>query len=224
MSLYDAMNGGLSEPGGIARHGTHESKILGVMLGIVTNNRDPEGLGRVKLRLPRLTGPDQESAWARVVSFMAGSNMGAVFLPEVDDEVLVAFEQGDVNLPYVIGALYNGRDAAPYANADGQNNERVIKSRSGHVIRLNDTPGQEKIEIIDKTGDNFITIDSAKNKIKIEAKTEIELNVAKGGTFKMQAKELKFEATDSITFTSTGPINVTSSDKVNVLGPEINLN
>lgn len=219
MSLYDAMNGS----DGVSRHGVHESKVLGVMVGVVTDNQDPDGLGRIKLRLPRLTG-DEESAWARVVTFMAGSNMGAVFIPEVDDEVLVAFEQGDVNLPYVIGSLHNGKDSAPYSNADGLNKERVIKSKSGHIIRLDDTPGQEKIEIIDKTGDNMITIDSAENKIKIEAKTEIELNVAKDGVFKMTAKELNFEATDSITFTSTGAINMTSSDKVNVLGPEINLN
>ena len=212
------MNGG-----GISRHGLHESKILGVMVGIVTDNKDPDRLGRVKVRMPRLTG-DEESAWARVATFMAGSNMGAVFIPEVDDEVLLAFEQGDVNLPYVIGALHNGRDNAPYANADGQNKERVIKSKSGHIVRLDDTPGQEKIEIIDKTGDNMITIDSAENKIKIEAKTEIELNVAKDGTFKMSARQLEFEASDSITFTSTGAINMTSSDKVNVIGPEINLN
>ncbi|MEQ9363920.1 MAG: phage baseplate assembly protein V [Leptospirales bacterium] len=219
MSLYDAMNGG----DGVSRRGLHESKVLGVMVGVVTDNQDPDRLGRVKVRLPRLTG-EEESAWARVVTFMAGPDMGAVFIPEVDDEVLVAFEQGDVNLPYVIGSLHNGKDNAPYANADGLNKERVIKSKSGHVIRLDDTPGLEKIEIIDKTGDNMITIDSAENKIKIEAKTEIELNVAKDGTFKMSAKELVFEATDSMTFTSTGAINMTTSDKVNVLGPEINLN
>ncbi len=219
MSLYDTMNG----QDGVSRRGLHESKVLGVMVGVVTDNQDPDGLGRVKVSLPRLTG-DEETAWARIVTFMAGPDMGAVFIPEVDDEVLVAFEQGDVNLPYVLGSLHNGRDSAPYTNSDGLNKERVIKSKSGHVIRLDDTPGLEKIEIIDKTGDNMITIDSSENKIKIEAKTEIELNVAKDGKFKMSAKELAFEASDSITFTSTGAINMTSSDKVNVIGPEINLN
>lgn len=220
MSLYDAMH----SDGDVSRHGTHESKILGVMVGVVSNNQDPDGLGRVRVRLPRLTGEEAESAWARVATFMAGPNMGAVFIPEVDDEVLVAFEQGDVNLPYVIGSLHNGRDSAPYSNSDGLNRERVIVSKSGHTIRLDDTPGQEKIEIIDKTEDNKITIDSVENKIKIEAKTEIELNVAKDGVFKMSAKELEFEATDAIKFTATGKINMTSSDSVSVLGPEINLN
>ncbi|MCR9140772.1 MAG: phage baseplate assembly protein V [bacterium] len=221
MSLYDAMSGG--GDAGVSRHGLHESKVLGVMIGVVSDNQDPDRLGRVKVRLPRLTGED-ESAWARIVTFMAGPDMGAVFIPEVDDEVLVAFEQGDVNLPYVLGSLHNGRDAAPYANADGLNKERVIKSKSGHVIRLDDTPGLEKIEIIDKTGQNMITIDSSENKIKIEAKAGIELKVGDDGDFTMSAKQLNFEASDAINFTATGAINVTSSDKVNVIGPEINLN
>ena len=66
---------------------------------------------------------------------LAGNLRGFYFLPEVDDEVLVAFEQGDARFPYVVGALWNGKDAPPEKNDDGQNNVRAIKSRSGHVIR-----------------------------------------------------------------------------------------
>ena len=71
-----------------------ESLILGVVSGVVTNNQDPDGLGRIKVKLPRISGED-ESNWARVISFMTGKDMGAFYLPEVDDEVLVAFEFGD---------------------------------------------------------------------------------------------------------------------------------
>ena len=104
-------------------------RVNGVAVGIVTDNHDPEGLGRVKVRFPWL-GEGVESDWCKVASFMAGDGRGAVFLPEIEDEVLVAFEQGDVNFPYVIGALWNSSDRPPETNADGRNDVRKIRSRS----------------------------------------------------------------------------------------------
>ncbi len=223
MSLLDAFDS-TNGRHGAGRDGLHDSKILGVAVGIVTDNRDPDGRGRVKLRLPRLTG-DDESNWARVTTFMAGNDMGAVFIPEVDDEVLVVFEHGDVNLPYVIGSLHNGRDRAPYSNSDGLNKERIIKSKSGHVVRFDDSPGQEKIEIIDKTEDNKIVFDSSENKITIEAKGELELKLGDDGTFKMSAADLEFEAAKSIRMTSADGIQILSpSGDVVVFGKEIRLN
>ena len=115
--------------------------LYGVMVGVVTNNQDPEGLGRVKVRFPWLSNED-ESGWARIAAPMAGKERGMYFLPEVEDEVLVGFEHGDVRFPYVLGALWNGQDAPPAKNDDGKNNLRVIKSRSGHLIRLNDEDWQ----------------------------------------------------------------------------------
>ncbi len=73
---------------------------------------------------------------------MAGAGRGLYILPEVDDEVLVAFEHGNPSTPYVLGGLWNGKDKPPEANSDGKNNMRVLKSRSGHVIRLDDTAGR----------------------------------------------------------------------------------
>src|SRR3974390_1449993 len=128
-------------------------RYYGVAFAIVTNNRDPEGLARVKVALPWM-GDRAESDWARVGTPMAGPQRGVYLLPEVDDEVLVAFEQGSPSAPYVLGGLWNGKDAPPESNADGHNDRRTIKSRSGHVIRLTDTKGQEQIEIIDSSGNN----------------------------------------------------------------------
>ena len=108
--------------------------IFGVVTGVVTNIEDPDSMGRVKVMIPRMTGQSDESAWARVATFMAGPGRGAFFLPEVDDEVLLAFEYGDPSMPYVIGALWNGQDAPPETNSDGKNDIRVIKSRSGHKM------------------------------------------------------------------------------------------
>jgi uncharacterized protein involved in type VI secretion and phage assembly len=150
------------------------SQIYGVTIGVVTNNKDPEKLGRVKVKFPWLSEQD-ESAWARVLSPMAGKDRGFYFLPEVNDEVLVAFEHGDINFPYVLGALWNGKDKPPLTNEDGKNNQRVIKSRSGHSIILDDTDGKEKIIIQDKTGKNQIMIDSKENTMSIKVEKDLTI-------------------------------------------------
>ena len=88
------------------------SRIYGVVVGVVTNNQDPEELGRVKVKFPWLSDAD-ESDWARIATPMAGNEKGIYFLPEVDDEVLVVFEHGDLRFPYIIGALWNGQAPPP---------------------------------------------------------------------------------------------------------------
>ena len=135
------------------------ASTLGVSVGLVLDNQDPDGLGRVKIKLP-WASDEEIGHWARVAAPMAGDGRGMFFLPEEKDEVLVAFEQGDITRPYVLGALWSGDDKPPESNSDGQNNLRLIKSRSGHLIRLDDSPGAEKIEIIDKSGANSVTVDT----------------------------------------------------------------
>lgn len=171
-----------------------DSKIFGVVTGIVTDNKDPDKLGRVKVKIPRLS-TDDESNWARVVSLMAGKEKGIFFLPEVDDEVLVTFEYGDINMPYVIGSLWNGKDTPPLTNDDGENNIRLIKSRSGHIIRLDDTDGKEKIEIMDKSEKNMIVIDTKEKKISVTSEKDIEI-LAPDGKVTIKAKEIEILAPD----------------------------
>ena len=168
--LLDLMHQGSSQDGG---------KIFGVAVGIVSDNKDPENLGRVRMKFPWLSD-DHESGWARIGSAMAGSGRGAYFLPEVEDEVLVAFEHGDVRFPYVLGSMWNGQDKPPSNNSDGQNNIRMIQSRSGHVIRLDDTDGNEKIEIIDKTGQNSLTFESQNNNVTLTCKGKLKLSAMQG--------------------------------------------
>ena len=163
------------------------SQNLGVVVALVTDNKDTEERGRIKIKFPWM-GDEAGEAWARLVTLMSGNERGIVFYPEVDDEVLVAFEHGNINSPYIIGALWNGVDKPPEKNSDGENNIKMIKTRSGHTIKINDKDGEEKIEIIDKTEGNKITIDSANNKISIVSGGDIEL-LASDGKITIDATE-----------------------------------
>jgi uncharacterized protein involved in type VI secretion and phage assembly len=136
-------------------------RIYGVVSAIVTDNHDPDGRARVKVKFPWLE-EQAETDWAKVVSLMAGKDRGAVCLPENGDEVLVAFEHGDVHHPYILGALWNSEDTPPETNSDGKNNIRKIKSRSGHeLIFCDDGEGQkEKVELHTKAGHKILLDDS----------------------------------------------------------------
>ena len=164
------------------RRSLPDSRVPGVVPAIVTNNDDPDGWGRVKVKYP-VFGDDIESDWVRIATPMAGPERGFYWLPEVNDEVLVTFEFSDVRRPYIIGALWNGQDAPPEQIGNvvsgGQVQQRIIKTRDGHLIILEDTPGEPAIRIIDKTGNNQMLIESNDNKITLQAAGDIVLE-AKG--------------------------------------------
>ena len=214
-----------------------ESKIYGVVVGIVTDNKDPDQLGRIKVKIPRLSG-EEESNWARVTSFMTGSDRGAFFLPEPEDEVLVAFEYGDINNPYIIGSLWNGVDTPILTNDDGKNNIRMIKSRSGHIIRLDDTDGGEKIEIVDKSEKNMIVIITADNKISIKSDMDIEISAPNGkvsieandfevkanASAKIEANDFEVKANASAKIEATSGMDLKASGSMNLKGATVNIN
>jgi uncharacterized protein involved in type VI secretion and phage assembly len=142
----------------------HQDEIMnGVVPAIVSNTQDEEKLGRIKVNFPWLAD-NSETDWVRVMSPFAGSSRGFFFLPEVGDEVLVAFQKGNINAPYVIGSLWSNIAKPP----DENNYIKIIKTNCGHTITLDDTSGSEKIEIVDKAGTNKISIDSVANSIDIE--------------------------------------------------------
>lgn len=167
---------GGSEPNTMAnmveggRDASQYGRINGVVSAIVTNLMDPLMNARVKVKFPWLDSM-VESAWARIASPMAGSNRGFEFIPEVGDEVLVAFEQGDFNRPYILGGLWNLTAPPPLKTVQavmgGKVVKRMIKTTAGHTITLSDAPGQEMISIVDKTTQNKLEIDSVKNEFNI---------------------------------------------------------
>lgn len=197
-------------------------RFYGLTVGIVTNNQDPDNLGRVKVRFPWLSD-EEESHWARVLSPMAGKERGIYFLPEVEDEVLVAFEHGMMEFPYVLGALWNGKDAPPATNDDGKNNLRVIKSRSGHVIILDDTDGEENITIADKTGKNMIVISSKENMISIMADSDITLE-STNGKLKLSGKGIEIKSGAEIKIEASQNMDVKAGPQLNIKGNMVNIN
>jgi uncharacterized protein involved in type VI secretion and phage assembly len=213
MSILDTLAAGEQNPG----------LQYGVSAGIVTNNKDPDGLARVKLKFPWLSD-DNETDWVRIAFLAAGARRGSFFLPEVGDEVLVAFEHGDINSPYVIGTLWNAKDRPPETNGDGKNNIRKITSRSGHEIVfddnaegkkekleiktnaghkivLDDAPGQEKIEIVDKSGSNKILIDTMRKAVNIES----------GMQLKIKADMVEIAGSTKLVLTSDGIVEIKGS-------------
>jgi uncharacterized protein involved in type VI secretion and phage assembly len=128
-------------------------RISGVVVGIVKGLQDDGGQGRLQLEFPHLPG-GPKSAMAPVAAALAGKNRGAFFMPEIDDEVLVAFEQGDINHPYIVGFLWNGVDTPP--ESDPKN--RVLLTPGGHTLRFEDGANTKKV-ILQSSSGHKITLD-----------------------------------------------------------------
>jgi uncharacterized protein involved in type VI secretion and phage assembly len=203
-------------------NGMEEGRVQGVVTALVTQLEDEDDLGRIKVKYPWLpkdpNGVEIESHWIRMASPMAGAQRGFQFLPEIDDEVLVAFEHGDVHRPYLIGALWSETDKPPKAKADlvadGKVVQRVLMTRSGHEIlfgdkegeelvsvttksghkvTLDDKSGSEKITICDKTGKNELVIDSAANSMTINVEGDFSVT-AKGKITLNSTQDMTLEA------------------------------
>lgn len=156
-------------------------RFFGVYPAIVVAINDPNGEGRVKIKLPWSpdSGGETYETWARLATLMGGGNRGTWFIPDIDDEVLVAFAGGDPRHPFVVGSLWNGQDAPPEQMDGGEANHiKKIRSRNGVQITLDDSDGQEKM-IIETPGGQKITlqdgpgvieaVDSNGNSIKMES-------------------------------------------------------
>ena len=193
---------------------------FGVATALVTSNKDPEDLCRVRVRYPWQEG-SRATYWARLAMPMAGADRGVVLIPEVGDEVVVAFERGDLRSPYVLGSLWDGKSKPPLANSNGKNDKRVIKSRKGHkllfddgargVVELAHVGGRKVmlddhgIRIEDKNG-NRIQIESASGRISIEADGALSIKAA------------------TITIEATGTLDLKASATLTVRGAQVNIN
>lgn len=174
------------------------SKIRGVQLAIIVDNKDGEGNSgyRVKVKFPWLN-EQETSFWARIAVPMGGSGRGTYVLPEIDDQVLVVFEHGDMNRPIVIGGLWSKKQEPVEVNQSGKNNTKLIKSRCGHRIIFDDKEGAEKITIVDRTKKNKIVLDSVNKIVKIESDGDIEIKAK--ANLVMHANALKIGTSEGVT-------------------------
>jgi len=229
-SLY-----GLAAPGGPA---AGAAPVRGVVPAQVTNAADPEGTGRVKLRFPWLSD-SYESDWARAVQLGGGSNRGALVLPEVNDEVLVAFEQGDLNRPYVVGGLYNGVDKPRKGAVDtvdsgsGAVNRRAFVSRTGHRLEfLEAAGGANGIQLV--TGDDKFRLEldgkgtqvvvHSDGTILVEAKNGVTVD-AGSGDIALTGKTIALTAKQGVTVDAgAGTLGLTSKTKVDMRGTQVSVN
>jgi len=172
-------------------------KWFGIYPALVSDIKDPNGTGRVKVTLPWSpdTGSDRYEAWARVATFMGGNNRGSWFIPDVNDEVVLAFEGGDPRRPYVLGALWNGSDSPPQSmDGSGQNNLKVLRSRNGVKITLDDSSGQENC-IVETPGGQKVTLHDGPGSVEV-----VDSN---GNSVKMQSSGITVNASAKVTVTAS---------------------
>lgn len=190
--------------------------LTGVAVGEVTDNKDPEGLARVRVRLPWQPEGDT-SFWARAAMPMAGGGRGLYFVPEIGDEVLVAAEQGDPSHLYVLGVLWNGKNPPPENNDDGKNNTRLLRSRSNHEIRFNDDESSPEIEVKLADGKRLaldqgsITIDDAKQNSITISSTDNTITIKAGQKLRLEATQIEIRANGTMSLNSSGTLQIKGS-------------
>lgn len=194
--------------------------VKGVAIATVTQNKDDEGQCRVKVRYPWHENP-RDSYWARLAMPMAGNGRGVVMIPEVGDEVVVAFEREDIRFPVVLGALWNGKDKPPFPNDDGKNDKRAVTSRKNHHLIFDDgargsvelahekgrrlTLDDDGIVVQDENG-NRITIESTSGAMTIEAKGRLNIKGA------------------MVTIEATGTLEIKAGATLTVRGTLVSIN
>jgi uncharacterized protein involved in type VI secretion and phage assembly len=186
------------------------NRLFGAYPAQVVDIKDPDGQGRVKVKLPWSPDTDDGSyqVWARLAVLMAGNNRGSWFIPDPNDEVLVVFEGGDPRRPYVVGMLWNGKDSPPETmDGSGNNFKKTIRSRNGVKITIDDTDGSESITLTTPAGQTVTLKDGPGS---------IELQDTNGNDIKTDTSGVTIVAGMSVT------IRCATTLTVNAIGVTIN--
>ncbi len=167
----------------------------GVYVGLVTDVQDPQGQGRVRVRLPWTTDGEGDAfeIWARVATLMAGSDRGTWFIPEPNDEVILSFEGGCPWSPIVVGAVWNGVDPPP-ETMDGQNNIRSITSRSGIRVTFDDSEGAVQFTLETPGGQKVVCADTP---------ASLELSDSNGNQITLDASGITLNSSATVTINAT---------------------
>ena len=202
--------------------------MLGLVVGLVTDNKDKEGIHRIQVKYPIPSG-DIKSAWARQLTRMSGNKYGFTCLPEKDDEVFLRFVNGHPDDPVIVGSVHNGKDKTPFDNADGKNDKRIIHSRSGHHIEFVDTSGKESILVEAKAGKAKLEMKTADKLIAWTAKKDIvikcpsgTLSIEAGKDLTINAKSnIKIQASSAMEMKCDGTVTLKGSSGVVIKGPKV---
>ncbi|HEY0737783.1 MAG TPA: VgrG-related protein [Herpetosiphonaceae bacterium] len=222
-------------------NGHHQRHTIdGVVIGVVTNINDPDKMGRVKVKFPWLD-EGQESDWARLVGAGGGKDRGFMIVPEVDDEVLVAFEHGDISRPYIIGGLWNSKDTVPVQAVEGGKVvHRALKTRLGHLIEFKDDGGPGYIQIKSAGGhtinindtDKYIRIKSQSHTVllddqgkavKIESAGDVEIK-GPGGKLTITSGGVQLTSNSGLTVQANSMLDVKSSAALTIQGAMVKIN
>ncbi len=194
--------------------------VKGVAIALVTKNQDPENLCRVKVSYPWHDRP-ADSYWARLASPMAGKDRGWVSIPEVGDEVVVAFEREDIRFPVVLGALWNGADPPPHSNKDGKNDRRLFTSRKKHRL-LFDDGAQGVVELFHEKG-RKVRFDDKGVSLEDEKGNRFSIDSGSGAITIEATGALKIKAA-SVTIEASGTLEAKAVSTLTIRGALVNIN
>jgi len=189
-----------------------------LMIGLVTDTDDPDKNGRIRIKLPAL--PDGPIVWARVVLPLAGKDSGLCLLPEVGDEVLVAFSQADLSSAYVLGGLWGKQKQPPEGLGTDENAVKMLRTRSGHTLSFCDTKDGERIVLTDKN-ENALIIDTAQDSMSITAKKK--LSIQTDGDLEIKGKTIKIQA-DTVEMKADSSLAIDGGSKADINAGTININ
>src|SRR5688572_17241501 len=216
----------MSRPGGPRRESLDQTQY-GLHYAVVCQNKDPDNLDRIKIRLPWLDmGDVDQTHWAQLLTPMEGKQFGWYTLPDVDDVVVVMFLGGDVSQPVILGGIWSKPDFSPEPNEDGKNNFRGYRSRSGHRLIFDDT-NQTKVVFADKTTKNMLGVGNfpqagtgpnvcAVYKPAMSGSSGVAISSMQGSLEITAGGALKVDAGGSIKINASGPLDVRAGGTISM--------
>lgn len=193
-----------------------DQRYYGIASAIVTDVNDPEQEGRVQVRFPWFD-PHMTSEWCRVAQLYAGAgNKGSLFVPDLEDEVIVAFVHGDMREPVVIGCVYNGADKPP-TYRDATRDEKMIRTRAGHELLFVDTDGKERVRV-QTQGGHVVDCDDANKKVAVKTSGGHAMTLDDGGM------KVTIATSDGLSIEmSSGKVTLTGSASIELAAPNVNI-
>jgi len=204
-----------------SNHSRGLARVEGVVLGLVTNNDDPDGLCRVKIAFPWL-GDQVETNWAPIAALGAGKSRGMQWLPAVGDQALVAFEHGDIHRPYVIGLLWSETDLPPNTNSevtgtDGKVDLVEIKSREGQSLSINDKPDDRSIGISGPGAESKIMINHDSKLIEVSSNKDIKIS-GSSGKITVEGQDLEIKSSGNLVIDASVNLEITAGANLTLKG------